>query len=299
MDLYYWPPVSKWGLPSFDMKSLHALTYIKLSGADVNLNPVRKSWLPKDRKTLPSLHTPNHGVIDKTEDIICYLKDKGYDLDASLDVDIESDVLPFSALVSEKLLPAVIWTMFVDDVNFKDVTFSLYARACKYPLNFTVPHHIQKTQETYVKQIKFMMYRHDDEDEKKAFTQLLSDAKSILNLLSEYLGDKDYIFGKEPSSLDALLISVLAPLLKMSFKNDKLQNHLKGCSNICQYVNRILKKCFLDTDDATITPASDIKPDVKDPDATDWKYDVLFPVTVATIAMASYAANARLLHYSN
>jgi len=293
MDFYYWPSAPKWGLPSFDIKSLHVLTYIKLSGAEVNLHPTTKSWFPKEHKTLPCLCTPDDGLIDKPEDIIKYLRKQGFDMDLKFNIDVANNILPLSALISERLLPAVLSTIWMDNVNFKEVSHSMYARSCKYPLNFVTPNSQQKEAENFVKEFKFVM----DNDE-KVIAQIRSDAQATLNLLSEYLGEKEYIFGKDPSSLDALLISILAPLLKLPFTSSKLQNYLKSCPNICQYINRILKKCsrepvMFDAKhvDASTTDTSD----ATNPESTDWKYDVVFPLAVATVAMLSYAANAGLL----
>ena len=290
MDLYYWPPTSKWGLPSFDIGSLHVLTYIKFSGADVGLHPVLKSWLRKEGKILPCLTTPDDVLLENPENIIQYLKRHGFDPDEAFDVDIGNNILPFSTLILEKLLPAVLSTIWIDNANFKDVTLCTYARACQYPLNFIIPRKLQKKEEHFVKEFKFL-----SEDDPKVSEQILSDAKSTLNLLSEFLGEKDYLFGKNPCSLDALLFSIIAPLLRMPLVSSKLQNHLKGCLNLCQYISRILQKFFLQEKPPSQNSAADTSEVTEN---SDWKYDWLFPVTVATIAMLSYAANAGLLHGS-
>lgn len=64
-------------------------------------------------------------------------------------------------------------------------------------------------------------------------------------MLSTKLGDKDYFYGQAPCSLDAVVFSHLAPLLKAPIPSAALQNHLKACPNLTRYVGRILQRYFL------------------------------------------------------
>ena len=47
-----------------------------------------------------------------------------------------------------------------------------------------------------------------------------------------------------PSSLDAVVFGYLSPLLKASLPNTKLQNHLRGCQNLCRLCTRIIEEHF-------------------------------------------------------
>lgn len=58
------------------------------------------------------------------------------------------------------------------------------------------------------------------------------------------LGDGDFFFGQQPSTIDAIVYSYLAPLLKAPLPNPILQNHLKNCTNLVKYVSRISQKYF-------------------------------------------------------
>lgn len=62
--------------------------------------------------------------------------------------------------------------------------------------------------------------------------------------LSVKLGEKEFMFGSHPTSLDAVVFAYLAPLLKAPFKNPVLQNHLKSCTNLQKYVSRICQRYF-------------------------------------------------------
>ena len=65
-----------------------------------------------------------------------------------------------------------------------------------------------------------------------------------MTTLSTRLGESDYFFGSKPTTFDALVFSYLAPLLKAPLPSCALQNHLKACTNLVKFINRILQKYF-------------------------------------------------------
>ena len=73
---------------------------------------------------------------------------------------------------------------------------------------------------------------------------MYSDAEKCLTLLSNRLGESKYFFGNQATSLDAIIYSYLAPLLRAPFPNPTLQNHLKACNNLVSFVIRISQKYF-------------------------------------------------------
>jgi len=295
-DFYYWAPAPKLGLPSCDINSLHALTYIKLAMADVNLYPMQQSFRGEG-KVLGRLHTTEGRDIMNSKDIVKHLKRQGFDLDFGIAEDLASDIAPLTALIEEKLLPAVLYTLWMDAPNYHSVTHQVYAKSCHIPLNFVVPVRMQKQQEELVRVLKFWNKGDDEKlDEKTVDAALMTPACSVLSLLSQFLGEKEFLLGEKPSTLDALLFSVLAPIMKLQrLNNNKIRNELKKSNNLSQYVSRILRNNFkteleqqslstgVEEADDTSTPS--------DPESVDWKYDVVLPVSVATVVMVSYAIN--------
>ncbi|NXB52602.1 MTX1 protein, partial [Leucopsar rothschildi] len=74
--------------------------------------------------------------------------------------------------------------------------------------------------------------------------QLYREARECLTLLSQRLGSQKFFFGDSPASLDALVFSRLAPLMKAKLPNGKLQQHLKSLQNLCNYCTSILSLYF-------------------------------------------------------
>lgn len=76
------------------------------------------------------------------------------------------------------------------------------------------------------------------------FSQLITNAKKCVNVLSKKLGKKVWFFGDVFSEFDAIVYSYLSVLFKGSLPNNPLQNHIKGCQNLVNFINRITKDIF-------------------------------------------------------
>ena len=75
-------------------------------------------------------------------------------------------------------------------------------------------------------------------------TNVYKNAEECLTMLSNRLGEQQFMFGRSPSSLDAVMYGYLAPLLKAPFPNNSLQNYLKACGNLVKFVVRISQNYF-------------------------------------------------------
>lgn len=176
----------------------------------------------------------------KVSEIFSYLRKEHWGSDFELSTKQSADVVAFSALLEEKLLPALLHLWWMDDKTFLDVTRPWYARAIPFPLSLFLPGRTQKKAELRVNLTKGGEYISDSETELKIYKE----AKECLNLLSHKLGEQQYMFGRLPSSLDALVFGYLAPLLKAPLPNNQLHNHLVQCDNLCRLVNDVLVTFF-------------------------------------------------------
>lgn len=128
---------------------------------------------------------------------------------------------------------------WLDQKNFTGLIRPWYAKAVPFPLNFYYP-------SKYEKQARAMMTSLFPNEEAITVieSKVYSEAQKCMTLLSTRLGDADYFFGAQPTSLDALIYSYLAPLLKAPLPNPALQNHLKACTNLVKFVSRISQRYF-------------------------------------------------------
>jgi len=64
-----------------------------------------------------------------------------------------------------------------------------------------------------------------------------------LNALSNLLGDKPYLMGDEPTSVDAISFAMLAGLLTPFFNSD-LRRRALQIENLCDYVGRMMAEFY-------------------------------------------------------
>ncbi|XP_072288328.1 metaxin-1 [Pyxicephalus adspersus] len=286
MELYCWR--GDWGLPSVDIDCLTVLTFACYT-AVLPLSVVcLYNWWRRPSGQLPALKTPSDGVVFQPGKIITHLRKQKYNADYDLSATQGADTLAFISLLEEKLLPALIHLFWVDAKNYVEHTRKWYAETIPFPLNFFIPNQMHKRYLERLQLIRGESWREEDEVLEK---QLYSDAQECLGLLSQRLGTQKFFFGECPASLDAYIFSHLAPILNIKLPNNRLQQHLRSLSNLCQYCNSILSIYF--TQDGESLPRISPKtPTAETPDFDDEpnkRRNQFLSLAFGLMAMVSYA----------
>lgn len=117
--------------------------------------------------------------------------------------------------------------------------------------------------------------------------------------MSTRLGDRDFFSGQQPSTIDAIIYSYLAPLLKTPLPNPVLQNHLKACTNLVKYVSRISQRYFKNEyqnyeKHQAEEKAAKLKKD-SDSEFPNKRRNQFLAAFIATLAMTAYALSAGLV----
>lgn len=238
MELYCWK--GDWGLPSVDTDCLTVLAYAKFAGAPLKVHKITNPWR-SPTGVLPALKTREGDSVSKPSNIIIHLRKQKYNADYDLSAKEGADTLAFVSLLEEKLLPALIYTQWVDSKNYVDVTRRWYAENIPFPLNFLLPNRMHRQQLDRLRLVRGDALLEPGEQLEK---ELYHDALECMTLLSQRLGSHKFFFGDSPSSLDAFVFGHLAPLLKIKLPNGKLQQHLNSLDNLRQYCTNILVLYF-------------------------------------------------------
>ncbi|KAM6958848.1 metaxin-1b [Aplochiton taeniatus] len=238
MELYCWK--GDWGLPSIDTDCLTVLAYARFAGAPLKVLKITNPW-NSPTGTLPVLKTREEGCFTKPGNIIIHLRKQKYNADYDLSAKEGADTLAFVSLLEEKLLPALIYTQWVDSKNYVDVTRRWYAKNIPFPLNFLLPNRMHNQQLERLRLVRGdPMLEPGEEVEKEVYR----DAVECMTLLSQRLGSHKFFFDDSPSSLDAYVFGHLAPLLKVKMPNGRLQQHLNSLDNLRQFCTNILSLYF-------------------------------------------------------
>nr|XP_046155810.1 metaxin-1-like [Oncorhynchus gorbuscha] len=283
-ELYCWE--GDWGLPSVDTECLIVLAYAKFAGAPLKLHKIGNPWR-SPTGSLPALKTSENGSLSRPSDIIIHLRKQKYNADFDLSAKEGADTLAFISLLEEKLMPALVYTRWIDPKNYVEVTRRWHAEHAPFPLNFFLPGSIQRQQLQ-----RLRLVRGDEEltAGEEVEKELYRDAIECMNLISQRLGSNKFFFGDSPSSLDAFVFGYLVPILKMKLPNGRLQQHLKSLDNLSHFCSNILALYFPSEGREGISHKVSSQPEGGDADNEPGKRrKQLLSVLVALGAMLSYA----------
>ncbi|MCI4395331.1 hypothetical protein PGIGA_G00179020 [Pangasianodon gigas] len=284
MELYCWK--GDYGLPSVDVDCLTVLAYAKFAGAPLKVHKITNPWR-SPTGTLPALKTSEEGSLSQPSKIIIQLRKQKYNADYDLSAKEGADTLAFVSLLEEKLLPALIYTQWVDAKNYVDVTRRWYAEHTPFPLNFLLPNRIHSRQ---IERLRLIRGDAILEPEEQLEKELYQDALECMTLLSQRLGSHKFFFGDSPSSLDAYVFGHLAPLLKIKLPNAKLQQHLNSLENLQQFCTNILLLYFPSDSREAPSRKSAVHSDGSDFDNEPHKRrNQILSVLFAVAAMLGYA----------
>ena len=95
-----------WGLPSIDRSCLTVMAYCKFSKAPVKVQQANNPW------TSPSGDLPvlrhNEGQEAQVNEILDFLRKQNWGTDFELNRKQSADIIAFTSMLEEKLLPALV-----------------------------------------------------------------------------------------------------------------------------------------------------------------------------------------------
>ncbi|KAL0490641.1 metaxin [Acrasis kona] len=239
------------GLASFDPNCLFIQTYLKFAQVDytVEPNPFTVPNYPspgQNKETqLPILR---HNVLKNPTvtirgavSIIEYLKSKSVDLDAYIRLrsgeddttsitlkEIRSEIIAYSSLVEEKLLPCLLYYWWVCDENYQVTKNEFFSRTPFYSRWLYAPL-IRKQCRDHLKRLEV--------NHKNAAQERANECLSALNIL---LGNKTFFYGDTPSTLDALVYGYLACFTVPDLPDLTLRQLVTSYPNLSRFTLHIL-----------------------------------------------------------
>ncbi|KAI7807143.1 metaxin-1a [Triplophysa rosa] len=274
------------GLPSVDTDSLIVLAYARFAGAPLKIHKISNPWR-SPTGSLPALRTREEGSCSQPSQIIIQLRKQKYNADYDLSAKEGADTLAFISLLEERLLPALIYALWIDSKNYVEVTRRWHAENISFPLNFFLPSRMQNKQ---LERLRLIRGNATLESGEEAEKELYRDALECLNLLSQRLGSNKFFFGDSPSSLDAYVFGHLAPIIKIQLPNCRLQHHLKHLDNLNTFCSTILNLYFpSESPEGVGRPVSQAQQGSDSDNEPYKRRKQLLSVLVAVAAMLSYA----------
>lgn len=202
ITLYQFDPA--FGLPNGSPFCMKVETWLRMAGIPYTVPPFSLDILRKAPKgKLPYIEDQGKLIADSTA-IVEHLKAvSGDKLDAHLSAPERAVALAFQRMLEENLYWAVLHSRWILDAGWA-LTRPAFFGKLPAPLKLLIPNMARKTMRKNL--YAHGMGRHSD-------AEILAIATRDINALADFLGDKPFMMGGQPSSLDAIVYSFAANLL--------------------------------------------------------------------------------------
>lgn len=230
-----------WGLPSIDLRCLTVMAYVRFTGAPIQFTNCEgpKSLVEND---LPVYVAPgDEQVKGSAQCIIQYLRSNHITADFDLSPASCADVIAYGHMLERKILPGLLYAFWVDKKNYDSFTRPWYAASLPFYYRWFIPLRMQSKAQGRI----FSLFDMERISEEELESKVYENAKDGLTILSNKLGDNEYLLGASPTSLDAIVFGYVATVAKIPFPNAPLHQHLVNkCPNLIDYMERIINVYF-------------------------------------------------------
>jgi len=232
-----------WGLPSIDLCCLTVMAYVRFTGAPIQFTHCQgpKSLVENDLPVYVAPGVVEERVQGSAQCIIQYLRSNHITADFDLSPASCADVIAYGHMLERKILPGLLYAFWVDKKNYDAFTRPWYAASLPFYYRWFIPLRMQSKAQGRI----FSLYDMERISEEELESQVYESAKEGLSVLSNKLGDNEYLLGASPTSLDAIVFGYVATVAKIPFPHAPLHQHLVNkCPNLIDYMERIINVYF-------------------------------------------------------
>lgn len=227
------------GLPSFDINSTKSILFALILKV-----PVQVKFLNNLKTctfyTAPTFIHKNLKFTSFSETAL-YLRTLNYNIDSKLSAKECSELLALTNYVQFKLKPLLEFIYWIDQRNCDELTKIWYMKAVPFPFNYI---YSSKMKQNAIALIETVYPKETNMEVVKEY--LNTRASECFSVLSTRLGNNDYFFGTNPSSLDVVVYSYLSPLVKVPFPSSDMCNLILMWPNLQNFIKRIDGKYFIE-----------------------------------------------------
>jgi glutathione S-transferase len=220
------------GLPNASPFCMKLETYLHM--AELPHEVVFEDMLDKaPKKKMPYIEDEGQKIGDSNL-VIEYLQKKyGDRTEAHLSPADRAVSLAMRRMIDENLYWALVYSRWVDDKNWP-ITRSVYFGELPPVVKQILPGILRKG--TIKSMIGHGMGKHTE-------AEVYEIGCRDIQALSDFLGDKEYFFGNQPTILDAAAHAILANLIKVSM-DSPLRTKATGLANLVNFSDRMTTKFY-------------------------------------------------------
>ncbi|MFK8183925.1 MAG: glutathione S-transferase family protein [Phormidesmis sp.] len=210
-------------------------TYLRMAALPYQV-AANANLLKAPKKKFPYI-TDNGRTIADSGFIISYLKETyGDPLDAHLSGQQKATMLGMRRLMEEHLYWVAFYFRWADDDNWQIVK-QVFFNDLPLPVRWIVPGMVRRSA---IRDLDGQgMGRHSREE-------VMALGRENIRALSDFLSDRAFLMGDEPTSLDAIGYGTLANLIKASIESP-LKDYTLGFENLVAYCDRMHTRYWANT----------------------------------------------------
>ena len=266
-----------WGAPSIEPECSRAQAWLRICGlvpgADYLIEDCDNPQVGQ-QGNLPVMELGKR--LAQPAELYAALRESGLDADAGLDASQRADSTAYTALVTERLGVALLYSWWIDTENY-DVIRSVYAGKLPLPLCLYLPWSIKRKVHSQVRRALARVYcgHHlptapsqslslgalapsslpPSRSRAPLATQLArrsciepetayAHGEEALAALALRYGERPYFHGANPSGVDAAVFGYLTAVLRCPLPNDRLRQALRAQPNLVALCERMSTRFF-------------------------------------------------------
>ncbi|ALF52034.1 hypothetical protein ACX27_02875 [Nostoc piscinale CENA21] len=238
ITLYKTPPL--WGLPSFSPACMKLETWLRMAKlnyqSDTSLN---FAIAPKGK--IPFIEYQGKLIGDSTLIIEMFKLEAGIDLDANLTPTERAISLAFRRMIKENIYWGEAYIRYQVPENWQVYREALINILSPVVLAAECELIVADACETICTQLYNQgMGRHSDQEIYQIIT-------ADFQALSDFLADKLFFMGEQPTTLDATAYAYVGNLIKPSLKHS-IVDYVLQLENLCQHYERMNQLFFSDSE---------------------------------------------------
>ena len=236
ITLYTTPPL--WGLPSISPPCMKLETWLRIAKLPYKrVTEINLAEAPKGK--VPYIDYQGKRIGDSTLIIEMFKEKEGIDLDRGLTASERAISLAFRRMLKENVYWGVIEIRYNVEENwrvYREVIASML-------LPRTPPKEWEPQIEQFGENIRNQMYGHGmGRHSSKEIFQIIS---ADFQALSDFLADKPFFMGDQPTTLDATAYAYIGNVIKPPLPSP-IFDYVIQLENLCQHYERVRNQFFSD-----------------------------------------------------
>eukprot|EP01137_Pigoraptor_chileana_P017000 Opistho-2@74430 len=217
---------------------------------------------------------------------LAHWRKAGHNIDADLSSLQGAETVAYTGLLGGSLDIARLHTLWAIDDNYREFTRSWYAQVAPFPVGAILTYNARREAVARIQAAGF-----DAENPQPIYDKVAETLKT----LDVRLGDGPFFYGRSPSTMDAVVFSLLAPILRSDLPDDRLKKLVRSHASLVRHFDVISRVYFGGGFGPASSPEGGARAPSLTPEQKSFRRQKWLAVGVSVAAMIGYAIMSGLV----